>query len=197
MNDAGLSLESLKASYREWLGAPACQVAFRHEGDPGGDLSAMNVLFFEQVLEDDGVPKRHTLLATAGMSLSGPRIELLLGVTGGYSEEDRRELASALAELAALPARGELEFTVPLILRAIRWPLFHPMSCALVEDAGPFEERWLPASLEPVLLLTVHPLYREEAEYLERCPSESAYRDFLEQSVDWEDPRRPPAPIPS
>ncbi len=208
MGETGVTLEALRAGFEAWSGSPVAVSEMRHNApDQDTDADAapapaeMDILYF-QPQEGDNLPEDEffTTLATAGLSTHTmserlPRVELVLDVRGRRGWDDLRLLGVRLAQLAVAPFYKETPpFEPEQVLRDVSFPLFAGMDCALVTEWGmypPHEQ--LPQVDPPVYLLSIHPIYADEADVIERVGALEAARRFRAAGVEWDNPDRPPA----
>lgn len=154
--------------------------------------SPIQVLFF--VDDEEEEEEATTYIATAGLcersfEWAPGGVELMLCVLGEYEIEELLPLGQLLGHLA-LALRGVETAPVPgLLLEVGPLPIFEGMTCLLLTqwDIG---EGGLLETTPPIRLLSVNPLYEEEAAEIVKYSEEEALAWFDEHGVDIDDPLR-------
>jgi hypothetical protein len=154
--------------------------------------SPVKVLFF--VDDEDEELEPTTYIATAGLSARSfdwapGGAELLLCVTGDFEPEELEPLGQLLGHLALALRTVETPPVPGLLLEVGPLPIFEGMTCLLLTqwDQG---EGGLLETDPPVRLLSVNPLYEEEAIEVVKLSEEEALLWFDERGVDIDDPYR-------
>jgi hypothetical protein len=175
-------------------------LTLRHAKSREGAPTELEVLFFEPAPED-GIPEADwfTLLATAGLSarpLHGPceRAELVLRVQGRFGRAELRALGREFAEFAVMPHRLGIPLAPNLIVDGVALSLYPERDCLLVTEVSLRSPTWLPGVAPRVRLLRARPVYGSEADVIERIGDVEAARRFRRAGVNWDDPKRAPAP---
>ncbi len=158
---------------------------------PQGENDPIQVLFFVDDEDEDEEPT--TYIATAGLcgralGWSPGGAELLLCVTGDFEPEELEPLGRMLGHLALALRNVEAEPAPGLLLEVGPLPVFEGMTCLLVTRWG-LEN----GSLEtdpPTQILSINPLYEEEAAEIVKLSEEQALAWFDERGVDIDDPFR-------
>ncbi|MCS6900562.1 MAG: suppressor of fused domain protein [Myxococcales bacterium] len=152
----------------------------------------IQVLFFVDDEDEEAPPT--TYIATAGLcsrtfGWAPGGAELLLCVTGDYKPEELEPLGQLLGHLALALRSVEHEPVPGLVLEVGPIPIFEGMTCLLLAswDQG---EGGLLETDPPVRLLSVNPLYEEEAMEVVKLSEEEALAWFDEHGVDVDDPLR-------
>jgi hypothetical protein len=159
----------------------------------------LNILFFQPEPEDNLSEEEYfTFIATAGMStpmMNGPckHVELIISVQGLQPPEALETLGRRMAELAVIPFREDTYFAPNLLLSGVSLPLFERMNCVLITNWGVNSPEWLPGIQPPVQLLSVKPVYESEAEIIKVIGDIEACSRFINDGVNWDDPKRDPA----
>jgi hypothetical protein len=152
----------------------------------------VRVLFFVDDEDEDEPPT--TYIATAGLCArtfgwAPGGAELLLCVAGDYEPEELEPLGQLLGHLALALRNVEHEPVPGLLLEVGPLPVFEGMTCLLLTqwDQG---EGGLLETDPPVRLLSVNPLFEEEAVEVVKLSEEEALAWFDEHGVDIDDPLR-------
>ncbi|MFB2891749.1 suppressor of fused domain protein [Aerosakkonemataceae cyanobacterium BLCC-F50] len=196
MNEANPTLAALNAAYERWAGTPTTILELRR-GELNEQIpTELNILFFQPEPEDNLSEEEYfTYIATAGMSthvMQGPckHAELILCVQRLQPPEALETLGRRIAELAVIPFREDTYFAPNLLLSGVSLPLFEPMNCVLITNWGVNSPEWLPGIQPPVQLLSVKPVYESEAEIIKVIGDIEACSRFINEGVNWDDPKR-------
>lgn len=202
MNQANPTLSALHTAYERWAGIPAAILELQRDELKEQVPTELDILFFQPAEEDNlSEDEYFTYIATAGMStriMQGPckHVELILCVQERQPQEALELLGRRLAELAVLPFREGTYFTPNLLLYDVSLPLFERMNCVLITNWGVYSPEWLPGIQPPVQLLSVKPVYKSEADIIERIGDIEACRRFRNEGINWDNPKRNPASLP-
>lgn len=160
---------------------------------PGEEGAPMRVLTFVDDEDDEEEPT--TYIATAGlcerkMSWAPGGAELMLCVVGDYEPEELEPLGQMLGHMALALRRVETEPVPGLLLEVGPLPVFEGMTCLLLTRWGQGDESGLLEGDQPIRILSVNPLYEEEAAEVMKMSEDEALAWFDERGVDVDDPLR-------
>lgn len=183
-------IERAKQGFLAWIDDEPDQELVVASNTP--EEAPVRVLFFIDDEDEDEEPT--TYIATAGLcsrsfEWAPGGAELLLCVTGDYEPEELEPLGQLLGHMA-LALRSVDAAPVPgLLLEVGPLPVFEGMTCLLLSswDQG---EGGLLETDPPVRILSVNPLYEEEAVEVVKLSEEQALAWFDEHGVDVDDPLR-------
>lgn len=152
----------------------------------------VQVLFFVDDEDEDEEPA--TYIATAGLcersfDWAPGGAELMLCVTGDYEPEELDSLGQLLGHLALALRSVETPPVPGLLLEVGPLPIFEGMTCLLLAQWDQGEGGLLEAD-PPVRLLSVNPLYEEEAAEVVKLSEDEALAWFDKHGVDIDDPLR-------
>lgn len=184
-------IERARAGLTDWMGDVADHqlevLPLQGEGEP------IQVLYF--VDDDDEDEEPTTYIATAGlcqraMGWAPGGAELLLCLVGDYTNEELEPLGKLVGHLGLVLRTVENETAPGVVLEVGPLPIFEGMTCLLLSRWAQDEEGGSLATSPPIRLLSINPLYEEEAIEVVQLPEEQALAWFDERGVDIDDPLR-------
>lgn len=176
-------MEKLIRSYEETYGKPDTLIALETEQ---GEISFHVAV--KKPKPDKEIPAS-TIISLGLSGLSDHDLELHLGLIGKLSKNAIEEIGEFFYKLYQELIAAE-EITAGGIYRNVEVPGFEGMSAAMIVDKGYLEPEWLDYENERGKVMTIVPLFDEEADELERLPLELRELFLRRSQLLFADPKR-------
>lgn len=199
MDSKKVSLRDLHDSYLEWAGKPVMVFEYRKNELDAYPLKQIDILCYQSTEEDELEDEEHvSFLTTAGLSnhkMEGTieYAELFLKIKGKKYVPFLEELSRELAEFVAIPFRHNISFSPNIIIDDFSFSLFTGMDSVLLSNWGITCSTYLPCVNKRILMIELHPIFKSEANIIEKIGDIEANRRFRMENIDWSIPERKPA----